>query len=748
MVDFYCKRFISLLLGTGILLLSPSTSLFAQYSPVKSRELSSHEVPITGPGFYAEPGTTYVLTQNIRSERSGIFLGKDIILDLNGFTLTFADGDYQNLGNPGFEEGVRGWDLSKAPGAEVVNTREVHVFVGEKLLSLKKGDEVVSDYVYLPVANRSYYAMCGVTGHHFGDMDGDLANEMKISVFVEDEQGDEVSLTTTYADSTRVSSPMIERSPRLGGGFVFVHLNNLPAGRYRMRIKAETDCLIDEVDILPAMDVGVGIVGKTHAMGHYDHLYDFKHSAFFDYTADPKTGEPLTGIPRILGRGTVTIKNGVIQSAAKGVVSWGVQSTAEEVKVILDNVKIVNQGYNAIAVDVPQAAITHCRFEVDNPFLINRHGSQFYAVDLRGSSASEVAYSEFIGGQGCLSFKGSHSSIHHNYFVNKQMVTNHYSIMAMGDSSLIFENRIEPEVGSGIEIFRHNGIEIFNNMIKVEASPPTSEYGNEEYSVAAIRIADYRALPGSAGAAGGNKVYNNRIEVKGRSFPDNPRYTPMVWAVFYSASGGENEVFGNQITVEQLDVGSQSEAAAFYISGGIEGFGGQFYNNEITTNVPAAWIGTRYGGAFNTRFFNNRIVRSSSAEGEVAPIRMGWKYCKSCHATGIIFRSNEMVGMSSNWDLTDQEHEFKVYHRLTVQLNDHFGKAVAGAPVYVLGQDQVKVAEGVSDPEGKWTVELLDYTFENGKETKANSYRVESGSSSKKIVLEDNEMITLRLNDR
>src|SRR5690554_640228 len=330
-----------------------------QYSPVQSRELKANEIAVSAPGFYGKAGATYVLTQNISSDRSAIFLGKDVTLDLNGYTITFADGDYPSFSNPGFEEGVAGWDLSKAPGAKVVNTKDVHVFVGDKLLSLKKGDEVISEYLHLPVADRSYYAMCGITGHHFSDLGGDLDNEMKISIFVENERGKEVQLTTVYSDTTLLSSPVINKSPRLGGGFIFAHLNNLPAGKYRMRIRAETDCLIDEVNILPAMDVGVGIVGKTHAKGHYEHLYNSQHSAFFDYTEDPKSGKPLAGIPQAFGKGTVTIKNGIIKSAAKGVVSWGVQSTADEVKVILDNVKIINQGYNATAVDVPQASISH-----------------------------------------------------------------------------------------------------------------------------------------------------------------------------------------------------------------------------------------------------------------------------------------------------------------------------------------------------------------------------------------------------
>src|SRR5690606_20899121 len=165
---------------------------------------------------------------------------------------------------------------------------------------------------------------------------------------------------TSCGDSTMISSRVENKSPRLGGGFIVAHLNKIPAGKYRVRIKAETDCLIDEVDIRPAMDVGVGIVEKTHPMGHYDHLYDIKHSAFFDYTLDPATGQPLKEIPVVTGKGSVTIKNGIIKSGVKGVMSWAVQSTAADVKVVLDNVKIQTQGINATAVDVPQAAISRC----------------------------------------------------------------------------------------------------------------------------------------------------------------------------------------------------------------------------------------------------------------------------------------------------------------------------------------------------------------------------------------------------
>lgn len=66
----------------------------------------------------------------------------------------------------------------------------------------------------------------------------------------------------------------------------------------------------------------------------------------------------------------------------------------------------------------------------------------------------------------------------------------------------------------------------------------------------------------------------------------------MAWALFYSASGGENYIFKNQITIDHQGIHTQAEAAAFYICGGPEGFGGDFSRNTIHSNVPAAWVAT------------------------------------------------------------------------------------------------------------------------------------------------------------
>lgn len=724
-----------------------SISVFAQYRATGHQQLSGNEIPVTGPGSYSIPGTTYRLMNDVSSTKTTIFLGKDVTLDLNGYTIRYADAPYEHIPNSGFEEEEKGWDLSKAPGAKVVNTEEVHIYVGKKLMSLKAGDEIVSSYINLPIADRSYFAMCGITGHHFRDMNGDMKNEMKVSVYVEDEEGKNVVCTTHYGDTTMVSCPLEKRSPRLGGGVVYAHLNGLPTGKYRIRIRADTDCLVDEIDIRPAMDVGIGIVEKTYPMGHYDHLYNSEGAAFFDYTQEPGSSTPLPEIPIVTGTGTVTLKNGIIENGALGVLSFGIQSTAENVKIILDNVKIKTKGINTIAVDVPQATITNCRFEVESPFIINRHGSSFYAVDLRGSESSEVSFSDFYGGQGCLVFKGNKSSIHHSNFVNRQMVTNHYSIMAMGDSSRIFENIIEPESGSGIEIYTHKNIDIFNNLIKVKTSPPTCEYGHEEYSTAGIRLADYRAKPGAVNACSGNRIYSNRIFISADDYPQYSYYTPMSWAVYYSASGGENYVFGNTITVENKDPGSKVETAAFYICGGPAGFGGSFYNNRITSNVPVAWVASMYGGTANTKIFNNTIIKSPAADKDFKVIRMGMSGCEECVAKNVEFRSNEVEGNDFDLQVSEQDHNFSVHWTLNLDIKDKKGRSLKNARIDILDKNKRNVYSGQTNENGKLRTELIEYNFDKNGKTFFTPYTIVVGKEKREIQLRSNstvEVITRR----
>ena len=723
----------------GLILTLPG---FSQYHPTDHRKISGREVPVLSPGNYAQAGTTYVLTKDITSERSAIFLGKDVTLDLNGYTLKYADAKYEHIPNSGFEEGIVRWDLSKAPGARLANTDSLHVFLGKKLLGLQAGDEITSEYVNLPVADRSYFAMCGITGRYYHDMKKYPDDEMKVSVYVEDEKGNEVRCNTKYGDGTRVSCPVEKKSPRLGGGFVYAHLTNLPAGKYRVRVKADTDCLVDEIDIRPAMDAGISIIENTTPLAHYDHVimesYPPVIPTFYDYTDDFGAGKALPSLPQVKGSGTITIKNGIIESGAEGILSWGIQSSARDVKINLENVKVVTGGISAAAADILWAGINNCRFDVDMPFLIQRHVF-LCSIVIRGDHASEVQNSEFYGGQGCLSIKGKYSLVHDNLFVNAQTVTNHYSIMGTGDSSKIYNNRFEPKQGSGIYVSRYT--EVFNNIFKIETSPPTCEYGREEYSTAGIRLGDYNAKPGSPKASVGNRIHDNKIYITANNYPEPEAFIPMAWGIYYSASGGENYVYGNDIVVNKVDTASKVLTAAFYICGGPKYFGGQFYNNRITTNVPAAWVASFYGGASNSNIYNNTIIPLKGSKFKT--FRIGSMGCDDCVAKNIVFRSNIMEGQKFALDVTDQDHSYSVFWTLTLKVSDAKGLPLKNSGVTILDKSNGVVMRAKTDDSGIFKTELPEYAVDGKNRKDSSPYTIVVGGNKKEIVLDNDKEVLI-----
>jgi hypothetical protein len=78
-------------------------------------------------------------------------------------------------------------------------------------------------------------------------------------------------------------------------------------------------------------------------------------------------------------------------------------------------------------------------------------------------------------------------------------------------------------------------------------------------------MADYQALLGAQNACFGNKVYNNKIYITANDFDADKRYIQMSWAIYYSANGGDNYIFGNDIVIEKSDLSSKAITAAFYV---------------------------------------------------------------------------------------------------------------------------------------------------------------------------------------
>ena len=685
-----------------------------QRAVIPRKDLKPGEVAVTKPGNYAEAGKTYVLTSDIASEGTPIYLGKDVTLDLNGHTITYAAGPYEHVPNYGFEEGLKGWDTSRAPGAKVVSA-DIRPMIGKSICELPEGQELISPTITLPVADRAYYAMCAVA-----------TREMAVTINVDDERGQPVDCKFRFGDKVRPACPEERRSPKLGGGVVFALVFGKPAGKYRIRVKAEKgNCLIDEVDIRPALDVGVGVVQDIRPWAYYKCILDGDSTAFFNIYGKDKA----LGIPVVAGPGTVTIRNGVIRSGTVGIRSWAVQSTAKDVLVRLENVKVVASGINTNAADIVKAEIKDCRFEVDTPFIINRHDQTAVAVNL--GQGTEIAGNEFLGGQGCLN-PGADAAVHDNLFVNNQTVTNHYSISCGRSGNRIFNNRFEPIQGAGIYVSGRNH-DVHHNTFQIATAPPNCEYRYSDWSQNAIRMSDYDRDPGSPGSCFDNRVHHNTIHVTGRPFPQFDRYVPAVYAFHYSCGGGTNAIHDNEIVVECLDPKSNVAITGLFISGAVKS-GAEWFNNRITSNVPAIWLGGRYGPSRFHRLYNNTIVKAPNAPADFVPIKIGWwKYTTN----DTEFYSNKFenctFGIATEGTGTPT---YLVGWTLTVKVADAQGQPVKAAEVAIVSDaDGKEVARARTDEKGLVKAMLAEYRV-NGKERAACSgYTIKAGGKERKVTL-------------
>lgn len=706
-----------------------SVVAYAGYKPVTSRAPKPGEIPVTEPGNCDREGASYILTRDISSPVSALFAAKDVSIDLNGYTLTYAAG-YKGVPNCGFEDGLQGWDLSEAPDAKVRDMTMLHPMVGKNICILPQGQEIVSPYVRLPVANRAYYAMVAVA-----------KRDMRVGVFVEDRKGEQVKCVFRFGDSQRPCCPEPERAPKLGGGVVFALMFGQPAGAYRIRVKAvNRDCIIDEVDIRPAMDVGIGMVENTLPWAYYKCILDGDGCAFFDYNDPTANGRPIQTIPRVTGQGKVTIQNGVIRLGSKAIRTWGVQSTAKGVQVVLDNVKFETTGINTYAVSALNGAMEDCRTEINTPWIIDRHRQQDYSVYLGGG---EVRDCDFMGGQGQLSIHGPNSKVFNNLFVNRQTVVNHYSLSVGGTGTRVWKNRFLPERGAGILIGRSQGLEIFENEFRIAASPPVNEYSKSDYSVSAIRLTDYNASKDSPkGYCGGNRIHHNRMQIFGRSFAGaDPHYRPMAYGIFMSVGGDQNFVYDNDITVIQQDGVNDDKHGAYAIYVGGSNQGGVYSRNRITANTTPVWVGNMYGPADHVTFIGNHFIRAQGASA-FTPFRLG-HYKFPTKKVG--FYSNTFEGLKFGVDINDYTTGYQSAFQFGWTLKV---KAPPNTPVTILNKDGQEVLREKCGMDGTLTTPLPAYqavgqgrVLEKGKrelklhKTDTSSYTVRVNGRDKKITL-------------
>nr|MBA4405255.1 hypothetical protein [Nanoarchaeum sp.] len=540
-------------------------------------------IPINDCGFYNYPSGAYLLlSQDISDPMSCIFLGGNVVLDLNGYTIKYQDANYPTIPNNDFEiwngNIPSNWDISLAPSIVRRSSDYKQLVNGSTAFIPTSGQTIVSDWVYLPVANRHYRGMI---------------------IFQAESSGSGPTVSVESQTQGIICTKTAQDDFEGGGEVAFCDFDNQPAGNYRLRVTTSTSSTyFDLAGIVPAHDIGVGSVRAYYDSGC--NLADGTGGCIApDYVGQTSITYP-----------TLTIQNGIIKSNVFSYSSVGIRAAdllGGTVNVY--NITVYESGIDSKTSRVTQSGeIAHSYFYNYQPWITTRHSTSLSSISL-GSNSFHDNYAE--GGQGVITVGGP-AKIYNNVIRNDQAVTNHYAIMMSGDGAEIYNNVFNPIRGSGILMYHSQDNLVYNNTFYVNTQICNVEYsqdgGDTTYSTNAIRMNDY-----GAGDTAGNKIYDNTFHINGNYTinPLHPDCMPITSGIFYTTNAAGNEVYNNKFYVTKKNDLDQLHTYGLYVGGlAIPPADNRlFHDNYFESNDKVAWITSFYGDSANIVLENNSFVK-------------------------------------------------------------------------------------------------------------------------------------------
>ncbi|MCD4759438.1 hypothetical protein K8R33_00950, partial [archaeon] len=646
-------------------------------------------VEVSSCGFYNYPSGAYLLlTQDLSDTMSCIFLGGDVTLDLNGYTITYQDANYPMIPNYDFEGWTGGvpdyWDVSLAPSIEQRDQDDIRIVEGNNAF-MAGGETIVSDWVYLPVANRHYRGM--IVFRAGADANGP-------TIQVESEQNGIVCTLQSPNDSYGE------------GRTAFCDFDDQPVGNYRLRVTTVSSTYLDLAGIVPAHDLGIGSI-RIYAEGG----------------CNSYTGVSTCHAPDYLGQSgviapDVIIKDGYITSGAFSHNSRGFRfSDLLGGTVHVENVRVDESGIDSKTAHITSSgSISYSTFYNYQPWITTRQSLSHCSISI-GNGDFHHNYAE--GGQGVINVGGDGARIHDNVLRNDQAVTNHYTIMMGGHigSAEIYNNVFDPIRGSGILLFKADNNLVYNNVFYSEAQPCNPEYNNEDYSTNAIRINDYYENVGV-----NNEIYNNLFYLSGEYYYDSahPLCRPLSSGIFHSNSGDGTSVHDNDFYLTKKNDNDLLYVYGLYIGGMAYNNpvnNRVFYNNYFEANDEAVWISSFYGSSTDMWIENNTFVSVPNIyytpSYPDAAIQIGYydhlasnirlinnKFLGGFNSDSYQFRATESIAA---YDLTKINY-------LNVNVLDDNQNPITNAFVRAVPQGSGSEINGYTDSIGYVRLDLVEYT--------------------------------------
>jgi len=678
-------------------------------------------VPVSACGYLDKVNTTYVLQNDVSSSGTCFaVIASNVVLDLNGHTVTYDNGAPIAVANGDFESATgtspSGWNLSSAPNAQRAAgsyIQPVSVYSGSYAVkfSVPAGDQYFRSTAPVTLEPNTTYSLSGMVYNRVNDaitlsveLEGTAVRAVKTGQTWRGFQYINARFTTGSTAETRTIVVRLAGAGAASAGSVYVDdikiQRNMVAGVVVGPASWRVPNIVSDVNRYgnaPGVIIRNGKISQGQGASDYSHAISFEETSGSDYVVRD-------------------LEMRVHGANSKAVSSYNAKNARFHDNVIYHDTKTITSRdhFDGAAVKIEYPG----------------YGSYFYNNTF-STGVQTALYANSKAGEVPNQVFGNSISLQTKY-------TNDFAIVSGG--SFVYENTVNCGTGNNScrGIASGNDTKIYNNIVSVQQLPRNQEYdGCEAYGAYGIQ-----SESGSNIEVYGNTVTAYAGECEAHAFRANPFNDGKTMGqnnsvhdnTFIALASGSARA--STVKIATADAGSldirnnilESNRQWLHFDGRVVGL--VFTGNTFKTAAPLDspfypltdynWDKTLYPE--NVVFLDNRYPDSTTAD---------------------LFTSASVRSGSSN----DPYASYLYTWPLSVQIKNEQGQLVQGALLEIHDKDGNLVFSGSTDSAGMVSTVLNEYKNVGGVKSSLNPYTVKvtwNGlSNSQQLTMDANKTLVL-----
>lgn len=649
-------------------------------------------------GYLDKANTTYVLQNDVSSVGTCFaVIASNVVLDLNGHTVTYDNGAPITVANGDFESATgaspSGWDLSSAPNAQrAAGTyiQPVSVYSGSHAVkfTVPAGDQYFRSTVPVTLEPNTTYSLSGMVYNRVNDsislsieLDGTTVKAMKTGQTWRGFQYINARFTTGPTAESRTILVRLAGASSVTAGSVYV--DDIKIQRHKVAgvivgpVSWRVPNIVSDVSRYgnaPGVIIRNGKIVQGQGASDYSHAVSFEETSGKDF---------------------------VIRDL--------------EIRVHGANTKAVSS-YNATNARIHDNVIYH-----DTKTITSRDSFDGAAVKIEYPGSGSYFYNNnFLTGIQTALYASSKAGevpnrVYGNTISLQTMYTNDFAIVSGG--SLVYENTVNCGTGNNScrGIASGNDTKIYNNTVSVQELPRNQEYNGCEASGAY----GIQSESGNNAEIYGNIVTAYAGECEAHAFRANPFNDGKTM-------GQNNSVHDNNFIA--LASGT-ARASAIKIANADAG-SLDIRNNILESNRQ--WLHFD-GRAVGLIFSGNTFKTAGLLDSPFYPLT-DYNWNKTLYPENVVFLDNRYPDSATaalftaasvrNGSANDPYASYQYAWPLSVQVKDGQGQSVPNALVEVNDKDGNLVFSGSTDSTGTVSTVLNEYKNVGGVKTFFNPYTV------------------------